>query len=374
MSILIILVVSTFKSIGYSPIYINFLGYVIVSIIEIVRFKVRPLVLCLIVIFPAVNLMLFMLYEPADVTQFIVRNMQMVVFLLVANHLVRVFESKTKVSFFLTTFATLVALSIVIEIVFFFPHPWFTRTIFGDIYFRIGGLVGEPNYMGLLAFVAFLIAVRFQKRLVAVFFICVILLTISRGALLGLTVFFVAGLPIFNRKGWAVLHRGAIVALCISPFIVFTTLLSLTEMEDNLAFLNAVSSNRIGVWAAYATMIADNPFGVGLWQGQFKLTDFSHSVFNFEGEKQAHNFFFHIMADFGLLVYFLLCTLIIRCAFLLDSDNLKYLSSFLISIFFLNPLTDFSTYLFLSLIIHILDYQDVSKNNKFNFKVPLEII
>jgi hypothetical protein len=367
MSTLTILVLSTFKSIGYFPIYVNFVGYVIVSVIEIVRFKVRPVVLFLIVIFPAANVLLFMVYEPADATQFFVRNMQMVVFLFVTNHLVRVFESKAKVSFFLTTFASLVALSIVIEFAFFFPNPWFTRTIFGDIYFRIGGLVGEPNYMGLLAFVAFLIAVRFQKLLVAVFFICVILLTISRGALLGLAVFLVAGLPIFNKKGLALLHRVAIVMLCILPFIIFTILLSLSEMEDTLAFLNALSSNRIGVWAAYSTMIADNPFGVGLWQGQFKLAEYGHSVFNFEGEKQAHNFFLHIMADFGLLVYFLLCTLIIRCAFLLDSDNLKYLSSFLISIFFLNPLTAVSAYLFLSLIIHILDYQDLSKNNKLNF-------
>ncbi len=125
-----------------------------------------------------------------------------------------------------------------------------------------------------------------------------LLITQSRGALLGLVAAFLLLVLLRWRYGWVLPLVAAVIALVAMQFLDRAVVFDLLTTNRTLAGLDV----RLEIWSRAIYMIQDFPF-TGIGMGSFKtITDLFYPLFLSVPDtiEHAHNLFLQIAVDLGL--------------------------------------------------------------------------
>lgn len=194
---------------------------------------------------------------------------------------------------------------------------------------RATGTVGDPNELAAALIVGLAIATAFaanrhfnarQRTLAGVAAaLCLvgILISLSRGGLIGLAAALVIAIVVGGR--W----RGRVLALCgvlaLLGAAYFTSVASLPAQERVLNITGGNGSGRLELWTVGLRMIEANPIN-GVGTGQFQLSSvhyllrpglFDTGEYILSTPKVAHNTYLNIAAELGIVGGVLFVTLLL---------------------------------------------------------------
>jgi O-antigen ligase len=186
--------------------------------------------------------------------------------------------------------------------------------------FRLGGYLFHPTVLGVLAGVGFFYCIFFLKgkrRLLAsAFFFAVLLLTYSRGALLGAIAAGTLCLLV-DRRTRARTVVGIIVVIFLLSVLVtqlseeFISILSRGQDIENLASL----SGRVAVWSAGRQMFLERPLlGYGFIAGPKEFLN-DYTTVAYWAPPHAHNEFLQSALSGGIFAAILTSFIYLRALY-----------------------------------------------------------
>lgn len=221
-------------------------------------------------------------------------------------------------------FLLVICFTVLVFILEYYVGVRYVREYMGLVVPRFSGMHGEPNYNSILLASLAIIALSRYKQLnyIVVSLILLSLAGFSRGAVLGLLIFF---LYYFMYPRYKSLTYLACNVLIVSLFLQPIVLLVFSEFasSDLISAVNEVSSNRIAHWLAYTEIALDNWMGVGFYQAQgLEVKYINYELFPQLKPQQAHSMYFSTLADFGFLGYGILFSIFISASVRMKNSRL----------------------------------------------------
>lgn len=345
---------SSIKKLAYKNVYLNALP-LFLGLLNLFRLKVNRYIFILLLIFPIYGF--FLVPFSLNPVESLFRNSQLFLMLLFSSLIIRYMNNRM-LEIIIRYILILSGLFFVLELLFYYPNPFFYREFFGFPLYRFAGIVGEPNYTGFLLLVMAIFSLSIKKyRYLAIIFLF-IFLTGSRASLLAFLI-----LLIFFHYKLIKISKYGVYFLLLFPLIIYFNKSILFENYEFIQAINILSSSRMGVWWNYFALMWDNPFGYGSFQTQYFFgTDIEGSFFAKE-KMQAHNLILQLIADYGVYTYIVFIT-----SFIFWKKNkiiFLYLFPFVVNLYFINPINELGLYLFLSFLL-ITNKNKIKKDNHYN--------
>ncbi len=196
---------------------------------------------------------------------------------------------------------------------------------------RATGTVGDPNELaaalivGLAVAMAFAVNRHFSARqralagVAAAFCLIGILISLSRGGLIGLAAALLLAVVMGGRWRGRVLAGGGILALLAVGYFAFFA--SLPAQERVLNVSGGSGSGRLELWTVGLRMIEAHPIN-GVGTGQFQLSSvhyllrpglFESGTYILTTPKVAHNTYLNIAAELGVVGGALFVAILLFC-------------------------------------------------------------
>ena len=201
-----------------------------------------------------------------------------------------------------------------------------------DLTVRISGTIGDPNelaallvagmaFAGILAVTTKEAALRVAAGSAVVLFLAGIIYTVSRGGLLALFVALIAACLLAGRWRGRTL---VVTALGLMTMVIYFASFAGLDARDRVTTVEG-GSGRTDIWKVGWRMFEDEPIH-GIGSGNFVVSSIHYLLrpgvlerdeFIVDTPKVAHNTYLHILAELGLVGFFLFMTIIgfaVNCA------------------------------------------------------------
>lgn len=217
------------------------------------------------------------------------------------------------------------------------PEPLFhERKLFDHRVQRYGGLYGDPNYSAMLYGAIAVLLAHHRPRILALAPFLMAVPTLSRGIIVAVFGWLTA---VLLRRRVVLVSTSIVILLCLQPVLV----LALDRLLDESAraALLRLSTERLGIWSAYAKMGLSHPLGVGYFQGLEEMPRFAPGL----PEWYAHSLYMQVFGEFGWLGYLAFVGLLLHVTARVARrapDQLPILVFLLTGYAFVNGLSDWA--------------------------------
>ena len=187
-----------------------------------------------------------------------------------------------------------------------------TRIVLGFNVPRLDGLRIDANFNAMFYGFLGLVLLYGGHRRAAAIILFMSLFSVSRGTILALTMaLLMYYLP--SRRMLALVFWPFVIGIVAMPVLVLTVDWLINETTRDLLF--AVTTRRYHHWMTFIEMGLRNPWtGVGYFQGQTFYAQYAFSEQT--PAQQAHNLFFDVLGEFGILGFIFLASFFIHIALL----------------------------------------------------------